>query len=115
MTVTFKEPDRPASRRFDHAFFQEWLTPLVAEWREQRNLDPLDAIVEMTTVRGGRFTVDAIRVGATWLMVFTDDDELHFVPMDEVALVTLHRRPGPAPEKVLGFTQGEPVEVDAPN
>jgi hypothetical protein len=101
----------PVTRRLDWNFFQNLLTPLVVEWRTQRNLKPPEAVVTLRTTRGAAFKVDAIRVAPTWIAVFTESDELHFVPMDEVALVTIERRPAPAPEKVVGFHQDPSVDV----
>jgi hypothetical protein len=94
-----------ASRRFDWDFFQNHLVVLVDQWRSSRGLKPTDAIVVLRTIRGKAFTVDGISVAGTWIVVFTESEEMHFVPMDEVALVTVQRRPEPAPDKVVGFHQ----------
>jgi hypothetical protein len=110
--LIINEPDRPATRRFDGHFFHEWLVPLVEQWRSQRGLEPVEATVILTTIRGERFTVDGIRAAQTWIVVATETDEMFLLPIDEVASIVVKRRPEPAPAKIVGFTKVETIDSE---
>mgnify|MGYP000094202934 CR=1 FL=1 len=54
---------------------------------------------------GAAFPFTHARAALTWIVLFSEDDAMRFVPYTEVVGVTVGRRPGSPPEKTpVGFS-----------
>jgi hypothetical protein len=93
---------------FDLDFFMGHLQEVVTEYREHRNLTSEDLIGYVTLANNVVLAVTGFRVGPNWVLLFTEDDQMHFAPMKEVVGVTIGRRPPPPPGKrPVGFNIAE--------
>jgi hypothetical protein len=84
----------------------------VDEYRQHRNLEPPQVIVEVTLVNGETIPIGGVRAAFGWVVLLAEDDSMRIVPYREIAAVDVHRRPGPPLERQTGFTyesiSGEP-------
>lgn len=91
--------------RFDHEFFMGHLQEFVQEYRGHRGLKSEDVIGFVTLANNMILAVTGFRVGPNWVMLFTEDDQMHFAPFEQVVGVTIGRRPPPPPGKQpVGFS-----------
>jgi hypothetical protein len=90
---------------FDIDFFETFLPQHVYEYAAHRGgLDSTTMEVVFVTANGMAYPIVAARVSFTWVMIFTEDDQMVFLPHDQVIAVIVRRRQGPAPKKAIGFT-----------
>lgn len=90
---------------FDRDFFMGHLQEVVREYREHRNLTSEDLIGYVTLANNVVLPVTGFRVGPNWVLLFTEDDQMHFAPMKEIVGVTIGRRPPPSPgQHPVGFS-----------
>jgi hypothetical protein len=58
--------------------------------------------VVVTTELGESFPIAGARVALTWVLFFTEDDKMVFLPHHQVAAVVVRRREGAPPGLVAG-------------
>jgi hypothetical protein len=97
---------------FDREFFERWLTEITSEYAQHRGLDETTMVVNVRLHSGEEFAVTSARSALTWIVFFTEEDGMRFVPLREVVSIVVDRRPDEAPlepvrepeRRQIGFT-----------
>jgi hypothetical protein len=90
----------------DREFFVDILPRFAVEYGEHRSLKAGEGEIEVLLSSGEILSIAGVRVGLTFVVLLTDDDEMVATPLRNILRVTVRRRPATAPPKKapLGFS-----------
>jgi hypothetical protein len=82
------------STMLNQDFFESELRPLVAEYAQHREIMNADDIRIEMTVRSSAapIAITGYRTSADWVVVFTEADEMLFLPYHEITSLTVEHR-----------------------
>jgi hypothetical protein len=104
----------------DADYFREFFPLFVREYSDhrglQRNTTDLQVVVELVDRR--ELLMVGWRAGPGWIVLFDEGDEMHTVPYERIAKVSVRPRPQPLPEPPprppLGFSAVDTEQAEQP-
>jgi len=83
----------------DQDYFRDWLGSLITEYGELHDFSAKTELLLTVDLTDGAtsWPVIAWRAWPNWIVLFTENDEMHTVPYHHIAKVSVAARPSPPP------------------